>query len=251
MKTFVMGDIHGAYKALKQCLERSNFDYEKDTLIQLGDICDGWNEVYDCVEELSTIKNLILITGNHDTWFIEWLRTGNHSVRWLQGGDGTLISYCTKLGKEYFPKMSGYITNLLPIDLPLSHKKFFDEQKLYYVDFKNRMFVHGGFNRLDYVDYLEHINPMDFYWNREMWNEALSCSKGVKLKTANEFNEVFIGHTSTTFWKTDKPMNSGGVWNLDTGASWSGKLTIMDVNTKEYWQSDNVRELYNNLNGRN
>lgn len=30
MKTFVMGDIHGAYKALIQCIERSGFDKEKD-----------------------------------------------------------------------------------------------------------------------------------------------------------------------------------------------------------------------------
>jgi hypothetical protein len=35
-----MGDIHGAYKALKQCLKRSGFDFHKDMLIQLGDIVD-------------------------------------------------------------------------------------------------------------------------------------------------------------------------------------------------------------------
>lgn len=29
----VMGDIHGAHKALQQCLERSAFDRNKDTLI--------------------------------------------------------------------------------------------------------------------------------------------------------------------------------------------------------------------------
>ena len=39
MKTFVIGDIHGAYKALLQCFERSGFDYEKDHLIVLGDVC--------------------------------------------------------------------------------------------------------------------------------------------------------------------------------------------------------------------
>ena len=30
-----MGDVHGSYKALKQVLEKCNFDYEKDTLISL------------------------------------------------------------------------------------------------------------------------------------------------------------------------------------------------------------------------
>ena len=41
MRTFVMGDIHGAYNALLQCLKRSGFDYENDQLIQLGDVADG------------------------------------------------------------------------------------------------------------------------------------------------------------------------------------------------------------------
>lgn len=45
MKRFVVGDIHGGYKALAQCLKRSEFDPEKDFLISLGDICDGWPEV--------------------------------------------------------------------------------------------------------------------------------------------------------------------------------------------------------------
>ncbi|NJK86327.1 MAG: hypothetical protein HC906_10500 [Bacteroidales bacterium] len=46
-RTFVIGDIHGAFKALVQCLERSEFDYEHDKLICLGDVCDGWPEVKD------------------------------------------------------------------------------------------------------------------------------------------------------------------------------------------------------------
>jgi len=40
------------------------------------------------------------------------------------------------------------------------------------------------------------------------------------------------------------PGQSRGVWNLDTGAGMSGKLTVMDIDTKEYWQSDLVTELY-------
>jgi len=67
----------------------------------------------------------------------------------------------------------------------------------------------------------------------------------------DDFSEIFIGHTSVTNMGTDKPMNSGGVYNIDTGAGWSGKLTIMNVDTKEYWQSDDVKELYKDERGRN
>lgn len=42
MKAYAIGDIHGAYKALIQCFERSKSDYSKDRLIVMGDIVDGY-----------------------------------------------------------------------------------------------------------------------------------------------------------------------------------------------------------------
>ena len=95
-----MGDIHGAYKAMMQCLERAGFDYLEDTLIQIGDLVDGYDEVYLCVEELLKIKNLVTIKGNHDDWFTEFIQTGNHPAGWAQGGEGTAISYLRLTNKE-------------------------------------------------------------------------------------------------------------------------------------------------------
>jgi serine/threonine protein phosphatase 1 len=46
-------------------------------------------------------------------------------------------------------------------------------------------------------------------------------------------------------------MKAANIWNLDTGAGYNGKLTIMDIKTKEYWQSDLVTELYKDKKGRN
>ena len=56
MKTFCVGDIHGAYKALMQCLHRAQFDYHKDRLIVLGDGCDVFPEVNRCIDELLKIR---------------------------------------------------------------------------------------------------------------------------------------------------------------------------------------------------
>src|SRR4051812_15465598 len=93
-RKFVMGDIHGACRALRQCLERSTFDYNEDQLIFLGDVADGWPETKDCVEELLKIKNLVFIFGNHDFWTLEWMETGHADDIWLsQGGDATVKSY--------------------------------------------------------------------------------------------------------------------------------------------------------------
>jgi serine/threonine protein phosphatase 1 len=101
-RIFVMGDIHGAHEALLQCLKRSSFNYEADTLIQLGDVVDRNPDVFECVEELLKIKNLIAIKGNHDVWFQQFLDTDYHPQSWNHGGLATLESYlkqCQPNGK--------------------------------------------------------------------------------------------------------------------------------------------------------
>lgn len=234
-RTFVIGDIHGGYKALLQVLERSGFDYENDTLISLGDICDGWSEVFECVEELLKIKNLIAIRGNHDQWFYEYIRTGFHGAQWEQGAHATKNSY----GKR-------------SMMIPETHEKFFGTQLNYYIDDQNRCFVHGGFNR--HFSIKDQSVPYIYYWDRDLWMQALSYTtiiEGYPFKMFDKFKEVFIGHTSTTNWKTDKPMHAANIWNLDTGGGFKGKLTIMNVDTKEYFQSDLLTELYPDEKGRN
>lgn len=255
MRTFAMGDIHGAYKALVQCLERSGFDKEKDTLIQLGDVADGWSETFECVEELLKIKNLIAIQGNHDFWTLQWMASGYMiDTHRGQGGQATMNSY-------HKHQIADFV--LTGRD---AHLNFFRYQHNYYIDEKNRLFVHGGINRDFPIS--DGNNTHNFSWNRSLWQKAMSCKGDDKLTTVDGFSEIFIGHTATVNWfkneeKTESgivisnerdrittPMNSGGVWNLDTGAGFKGKLTIMDVETKEYWQSDFCHELYPEETGR-
>ncbi|ULT39930.1 metallophosphoesterase [Niabella defluvii] len=126
MKTFVMGDLHGAYKALDQCLLRCGFDPVNDTLIQLGDVCDGHSEVYECVEVLINISNLVAIKGNHDVWFQEFLETDFHPVYWIYGGVGTIRSYLNHAGKPgmFRSSGSGYKTALESSNIPQAIKIF-------------------------------------------------------------------------------------------------------------------------------
>lgn len=253
--TYVIGDIHGGFKALTQVFERAPLK-EGDTIIQLGDICDGYNEVYECVDYLIKQSNkyiIISLEGNHDNWFSDWIKYGIHGVNWNQGGEGTLYSYCNNLDRDYVYNFNNCVTSLLVQDLPQTHINFFAKQRLYYIDSENRFYVHGGFNRHHFIDQIEAIEPYTFYWDRDLWYSALGHHEIQRpFKIKEDFKEIFIGHTTTMNWKKDTPMNAAGkIWNVDTGAGFSGKLTIMDVNTKEYWQSDNLRELYPNWKGRN
>ena len=65
------------------------------------------------------------------------------------------------------------------------------------------------------------------------------------------FNEIYIGHTPTVNYKIDVPMHKANVWNIDTGAAFMGKIACLDIETKEFWQSDIVQTLYPNERGRN
>lgn len=272
MRTYVIGDVHGAAKALLQCLTRSGFRIGTDRLIQLGDVCDGWGQVFEVIEILRNIPNLISIKGNHDEWFNQYLLKGEHPTGWLHGGHATLNSYCYQYEKALYSDKAQWITSLQPEHVDIGHHLFFRNQQLYFIDDQNRMYCHAGFDRTQYVDYLAVAAPTEFYWDRKMWNEAMSCTGDQRLKTANEFTHIFIGHTATTNWssrggeldskreggqwKMSKtpitfPMTRGCVTNMDTGGGFNGKVSIMDVDTREVWQSDLVQDIYNNEVGRN
>ena len=232
MRTFVLGDIHGAYKALINIFKQVNFDNKKDKLICLGDVADGWSEVVECFNRLMKVKNLIYIMGNHDKLLFDWLQWGTAEYIWLsQGGQATVNSF----NKHH---INGDSAN--------PYIKFFKKARYYYVDEENRAFVHGGFNPSYLVEYTD---KSILTWDRDLWGEAINTT-GIQGSKFTQYDEVFLGHTTTQLWGKLKPMNKFEIWNLDTGAGWSGKLTIMDVNTKEYFQSDFVKNYYPEEKGR-
>jgi len=216
-RTLVVGDIHGGNRAFLQCLERSKFDYENDKLICLGDVVDGYPETPQVIEELLKIKNLILIEGNHDDWAYNWFQMGASPIIWTQqGGQATI---------------DAYIANP---ELMIKHRDFFRRAVKCYVDDKKRVFVHGGFKLGVPVE----EQPARYLtWDRDLYdnrNNDLDISS---------YTEAFIGHTSIS--RVSKfPFCRNKVWFLDTGGGFEGKLSILDIDTKEFWQSDKVSELY-------
>lgn len=224
MRTLVVGDIHGAYKALVQALERANFDPAADQLIGLGDVADGWPEVKQCVDLLLRYK-AICVMGNHDEWFLDYLRTGVLQPIWTsQGGRATLESYAG--------------------GIPESHDKFFRSLMPFVHDEdKDFVYIHAGWEPQGLSVRDVHVTD-DMWWLREFWYKAKVMAMLGKNLTPH--SRVFIGHTAYD----NGPHKHGEVWNLDSGAGWSGKLTVMDADTEEYWQSDCVLDLYPWVQGR-
>lgn len=224
-KTFVIGDIHGAHRALTQCLTRAAFDYATDTLICLGDVCDGWPETKGAIDELLKIRNLVFVQGNHDFWTAKWMLNGTVEPVWFrQGGEATVLSY-----------------NDSPV--PSNHKTLLKNALPWYQQ-GNRLFVHAGIDPTRPL----HFQSRDiFLWDRNLAHAALIAYNAGITTPLTSYNEIYIGHTPIPY---DKPIWSGGVCLMDTGAGWAGVLSIMNIDTHEVFTSDNVPSLYPGITGR-
>jgi serine/threonine protein phosphatase 1 len=241
MRTLVIGDIHGGLRALHQIFERANI-LTTDRLIFLGDYVDGWSQspqVIDFLIALRETHNCIFMRGNHDELLCEWLSESKDNLSWYQhGGESTVLAYSdvNEASKR-------------------KHIAFLQSLENYYLDEQNRLFIHAGFTNMNGVTF-EHF-PKLFYWERTLWEMALAFDKTLPRDSKHYprrlklYSEIYIGHTPVTQIGKTIPIQMASVWNVDTGAAFTGPLTILDIDTKEYWQSEPLLDLYPNEKGRN
>jgi serine/threonine protein phosphatase 1 len=239
--TFAIGDIHGGLRALEQVLAAAPVA-EGDRLIFLGDYVDGWSQsaqTIDYLMQLNTNYDCIFLKGNHDAWCEEWLVGYPPDPNWMAHNGGLTIKSYNNYSRAQLQQ----------------HVIFFQQMKLYYIDEKNRLFVHAGFTSMHGPE--KERDDTSFYWDRSLWEVALATNNCEPQDSKFYpqrlllFDEIFIGHTPTINYDSDKPIHVSNLWNIDTGAAFYGKLTVMDVDSKQYWQSDTVRDLYPGEKGRN
>ncbi len=231
-RLLVLGDVHGAARALEQVLERASFDPTRDRLVFLGDVCDGWPDVAECAAILTRAR-AECVWGNHDLWAEEWLLTGRTPHYWtMQGGQATLDAFGGEVGRArrvLGPLFAGM-------------RDFIHDAE------RDFLFVHGGIP----MDRTVHTLPGQHYltWDRDLFETAAALRVvGGPIKPLTNFRKVFIGHTSTQRF-SDTPIEVGGVVMMDQGAGWDGYLSLMDADTGEFWQSDRVPDLYPDVKGR-
>ena len=214
MRTIAIGDIHGGLKALIQVLNKVEVK-EEDTLIFMADYVHGWSESAQVIAfliELSEKINCIFIKGNHDVWCENWLNTGHVDMTWyIHGGKETMESY------------DGFSDEDKKIQLD-----FLQKMPLYHIDSENRLFIHAGFTSMHGVE--KEVFNQTFYFDRTLWEMALTMDKNIAddspffPKRLKHYKEIYLGHTPTTNFNCDVPMNAYNVWNIDTGAAFKGKM---------------------------
>lgn len=230
MRTLVVGDIHGGLRALQQVLDRAQIT-AKDQFIFIGDYVDGWSEAAETVSfliDFSETHSCVFLRGNHEELLSNFLNGGAYNPMWLaHGGEASKASYA----------------KLSEVELA-SHRRFFEQLVNYHIDAENRLFLHAGFTNM-------------VCWDRTLWEMVCALDPSISANDKNYparlklFNEIYIGHTPVTQIGETIPIKFANVWNIDTGAAFKGPLSIMDIDTKEFWQSDPVWTLYPGESGRN
>jgi serine/threonine protein phosphatase 1 len=187
-RTLVIGDIHGAFKALQQIIEKAAVK-ETDQLIFLGDFVDGWSQSFEVIQYLIELEKkfkCVFIKGNHDLWCEQWLEKKIEDETWLfNGGRATFRSYESRSEAE-----------------KLNHLAFFQRMQNYFIDEENRLFIHAGFSSL-HGPYKEHYSS-NYSWDRTLWELVLCLDKNLAAdhlyypKRLKLYHEIFIGHTPVT-----------------------------------------------------
>jgi serine/threonine protein phosphatase 1 len=239
-RTLVIGDVHGGLRALKQLFERAKVSPD-DKLIFLGDYVDGWSEspqVLDFLIDLEKKRDCVYIRGNHDDLLLEWLNGKDNELWYQHGGEATIMAY-QQVSEEK----------------KASHIEFLKRLKNYLHDDHNRLFVHAGFTN-QHGHAVEHY-PRLLFWDRSLWEMAVAMDKDLEPgderypKRLTHYREIYIGHTPVTKLGLTEPTRMANVWNIDTGAAFRGTLSMLDVDSKKFWQSDPLPELYVGEIGRN
>lgn len=226
MRRFVVGDIHANLKSLKEVFKKVKFDHDKDFLIILGDVVDGYNDSYQVVEELIKVKNKVLIIGNHDQFFMNHMANGWAEDVWLrQGGVATRESY----------KSNGWMYSKFPD----THKEFFNSG-VFWHEMDGMLFVHGGF---EYPTHPKDTKNVDILtWDRSLIERA---KNGLKMR---EWKKVFVGHTCLS--KDSVVISSSGISFLESKPSKVYGIEDMKVTenkiTEYYHKKKKVIEIYAN-----
>jgi serine/threonine protein phosphatase 1 len=201
-KIFAIGDIHGCADKLKALMEKIPIDYERDTLVFIGDYVDRGPHTFEVVDYLVDFKNrhpnAVFLKGNHEEMLENYLQGTDRFTYLANGGQQTLDSYLMRAdASERSP-------------IPPDHLDFFKSLALFYRT-DDYIFVHAGLRpRVP----LEKQEPKDMLWIRDKF-----------LSSRFDFGKrIIFGHTPFP-----EPCIRPNKIGIDTGAVYGNRLTCVQL----------------------
>lgn len=215
MRTFVIGDVHGCAKELKELYAKLPLQAD-DKLVFLGDYVDRGPESRRVVDFILGLERpYVALKGNHEAEMLECLTSEfpENLFEWLLlwGGEKTLLSYGVS------PYRSGEdeeaIVARFSKAIPDQHKDFYKGLQVLYED-DNCICVHAG------------LNP-EFPADRD--EKTLLWIRDEFIESKVDFGKrVIFGHTPQ---EDGKPHVDPFKIGIDTGCYATGILTAVLLET--------------------
>lgn len=256
-RRLIIGDIHAHFDAMKNVLHKAGFNPETDILYSVGDFCDRGDKPVETLEYLMGLGDAFRpVLGNHDAW-LESALAGVTDPNWTDNNGGASTE------KEVFS---------MPEEWRERVKKWLSGIPLIRVMEKD-IIVHGGIPAGIGEDIIMRVAKIDrpvplfsifwegesedeialmnylelFYWDRDYIISALRSVYRENPMRRTRLREPF--NTERTIWVGHSQLASGKPFlssayhlaAIDTGiGSGRGPITVVDMDTREYWQGNDV-----------
>jgi serine/threonine protein phosphatase 1 len=208
-RTYVIGDVHGCRQLLAELLECIRPDPRRDAIIILGDFINRGPDTKGTVALLLELRakhrHLIVLRGNHEQMFLDYL-AGRHQELFLSaGGKEMLASYGIDPGTPAGP--AG--------EPPPDHLGFLSDLPTFYEN-EHGIYVHAG---LEPGVHLTRQTPAWLLWARDGF-----------INSPYDFGKkVIFGHTPFP-----APLVEENKIGVDTGAVYGGRLTCLILPDQEF-----------------
>ena len=207
-RIFAVGDIHGCAKELEALLRKIKLSND-DLIIFLGDYIDRGPDarrVVDLILELSSMRKVITLRGNHESLLLDFLdrpESQGSGLFVMNGGTSTLANYAESTGSFNFPE---------------EHLKFFRGLRLFY-ETDDYFFVHAGVPEKP----LSTLNPekdeFTLLWTRQPF-----------LSSQYDWGKTIV-HGHTPVQAPDVKKNR---INVDTGCVYDNCLTAIELPARKF-----------------
>jgi len=215
MRTLVIGDIHGCHVALT-CLLECVAPRADDKIVFLGDYIDrgpATPSVIDSLINLADLCSPTFLRGNHEVMMLDAREDDVKASLWQScGGFETVISYGAPHDANWAAK------------IPELHWNFLSNTARY-LETADHIFVHAG---VDAEANMEAQPEWFLYW------EYVG-----RLKPHKSGKRIICGHSTQA---SGDILDLGFVVCIDTGATYGGWLTCLDVASGLWWQANEKRE---------
>lgn len=224
---YVMSDIHGCYKEMKEALRFWN--PEKEHLVILGDLVDKGPDSYLVIRHLMDLKfnhseMVTIIKGNHDEMFVSWLMDSPFDMLayyYNETHNETLVSFFDDYGKYRKASRRQRAEHMV---YKFKEELSFIKDFPYYLETEKLIFVHAGID-LDSDKWRENKREMMWVRNKFIYSDKISDKR------------IFFGHTPTSLIRNKESNNN--LWIspnkdkvcLDGGVSMGGQLNAVKIDS--------------------